>query len=103
MQQIFFSYKTYKLTPCKELNRKPNLFPFNDRTLLGLKAEDDTRCHTGRHTGKFFLGNSMRRVIQKSSGLRVHEHFLKGHILVMSVASLPQSKSKQHSRGGTWK
>lgn len=97
-QQIYF---LTKLTPCKELNRKSTLFPFKSRTLSGLKAEDDTdtRCHMG----KSFLGTSLRRVIQGSSGLKVHEHVLKRRILVMSVASLPESKSEQHSGRGTWK
>lgn len=60
-----------KLIPCKELNRKPNLFLFKDRNVLVLKAEDDTVCC---HMGKFFLDNSLRDVMQRSSGLEIHDH-----------------------------
>lgn len=60
MQHRFYgnrnkSYFLIQLTPCKELNRKPNLFLYNDRLLLVLKADDDTRCSMGI----FFLDNSM--------------------------------------------
>lgn len=73
------SYFLTRLTPCKELNRKPNLFLYNDRPLLVLKAEDDIRCSMR----KFFLGNSNEGSNAEISGLRIQEHFLKRHISVV--------------------
>lgn len=76
------SYFLTKLTSCKELNRKPNLFLLNDRPLLVPKEDDDTRCSLGT-----FLGNSLRAAMQRPSGLRIYEHSEEGHVLVMSTAS----------------
>lgn len=85
------SYFLIELTPCKELNRKLNLFLLNDRLLLDLKTEDDTRCSMVN----FFLDNSMRGVLQRSGGLRIRKQLKEKHILVVSRTSLPHAHSEQ--------